>query len=28
VVVATPSDRTTYCWALPSYEILVNPSAQ
>ena len=28
VVVATPSDKTTYCWALPSYEILVNPSAQ
>ena len=28
VVVATPSDRTTYCWALPSYEILVNTSAQ
>ena len=27
VVVATPSDRTTYCWALPSYEILVNKSA-
>lgn len=27
VVVATPADRTTYCWALPSYEILVNPSA-
>lgn len=28
VVVATPSDRTTYCWALPSYEILVNTSAK
>lgn len=28
VVVATPADRTTYCWALPSYELLVNPSAQ
>ena len=27
VVVATPADRTAYCWALPSYEILVNPSA-
>lgn len=27
VIVATPSDRTTYCWALPSYEILVNKSA-
>ena len=27
VVVATPSDRTTYCWALPSYEVLVNKSA-
>ena len=27
VVVAAPSDRTTYCWALPSYEILVNKSA-
>lgn len=27
VVVATPSDRTSYCWALPSYEVLVNKSA-
>ena len=27
VVVATPSDRTSYCWALPSYEILINKSA-
>ena len=27
VVVATPSNRTAYCWALPSYEILVNTAA-
>ena len=27
IVVATPSDKTSYCWALPSYETLVNPSA-
>lgn len=27
IVVATPSDKTSYCWALPSYEMLVNPSA-
>ena len=25
-VVATPSDRTTYCWAFPLYETTVNPS--
>lgn len=28
VVVATPSNRTAYCWALPSYEILVNTAAK
>ena len=28
VVVATPSNRTAYCWALPSYEILVNIAAK
>ena len=27
VVVATPSNRTAYCWTLPSYEILVNTAA-
>ena len=28
VVVATPNNRTAYCWALPSYEILVNTAAE
>ena len=28
VVVATPSNRTAYCWTLPSYEILVNTAAK
>ncbi|WP_081773208.1 RagB/SusD family nutrient uptake outer membrane protein [Prevotella sp. P6B4] len=28
VVVATPSNRTAYCWSLPSYEILVNTAAK
>lgn len=28
IVVATPSDKTSYCWALPEYETLVNPSAK
>ena len=28
VIVATPNDRTTYCWALPSYEILINTAAK
>lgn len=28
VIVATPGDKTTYCWALPSYETLVNPGTQ
>lgn len=26
VVVATPDDRTSYCWAFPLYELTVNPS--
>lgn len=28
IVVATPSDKASYCWALPEYEVLVNPSVQ
>lgn len=28
VVAATPADKASYCWALPSYEILVNTSAK
>ena len=27
VVVATPDNKASYCWAIPSYEILVNTSA-
>lgn len=27
VVVATPSNRSAYCWALPSYEVLINTGA-
>lgn len=27
VVVATPDNKTTYCWALPEYEVQVNGSA-
>ena len=28
VVVATPSNRTAYCWTLPSYELLINTAAK
>lgn len=27
VIVATPDDKASYCWALPAFEVLVNTSA-